>query len=232
MTILDLAPHFLASPHAHTLRSIRETGVNLCLWERPARPAIAGLVERVAKAKARLALDVTLDSATVLAATAYTHRPLGAFADDYAFPLWLDDMARLVALFREISGAPAVRLRLERVADPACAAFHADTLALRLLCTYHGSGTQWLENENVRRDELGLRGRTIADANAAMIVDTENIRTIPAWHVAIFKGRAWPGEEANALVHRSFPVCCADHARLRLCLDLAEASGSTDCSLP
>jgi len=217
------APHFLTSPQAETLRAIREPGVNLCLWKRPARPAIANLMERVVAAKARLALEVTLDSAAALTAAACAHLPLRAFEDDYAFPLWLDDLARLAALFREITGAPAVRLRLDRVADPACAVFHADTLALRLLCTYHGPGTQWLENENVRRDELGLRGRSIVDANVAIVVEAEKIRTIPTWHVAVFKGRGWPGEEANALVHRSFPICCTEHPRIRLCLDLPNA---------
>lgn len=129
-------------------------------------------------------------------------------------------MQQLVARFREISGSPAVRLRLERVADQGCAAFHADSLALRLLCTYHGPGTQWLEHDNLRRAELGLRGRSTAEANPAIVIDDTRIRTVPAWHVMIFKGRSWPGEEDNALVHRSFPVCCADQARIRLCLDV------------
>lgn len=117
------------------------------------------------------------------------------------------------------------RVRFERVEDDGCALFHADSLNLRLLCTYAGPGTEWLENSNTRRHELGLRSRTLDEANADIVVDPSRIRRLAPWHVAIFSGRSRPGAEDNALIHRSAPVLSANTPRLRLCIDLPADCG-------
>lgn len=62
-----------------------------------------------------------------------------------------------------------------------------------------------------------------ADTRCAIVIDPTQIRSAPAWHVAVFKGRAWPGAEDNALIHRSAPVSHRGEHRLRLCIDLSDA---------
>jgi hypothetical protein len=133
----------------------------------------------------------------------------------------LEDIVALGALFANAADCVQVRVRLCKVADHGCAAFHVDTLPARLLCTYAGRGMQWADEPHVRRAELGLRGRSAEAANAAIVPDAAEIRTMPTGAVAIFKGRLWRGSEGGGLVHRSYPVCCGDHARLRLVIDPA-----------
>lgn len=128
------------------------------------------------------------------------------------------DITHLSGLFSEIAKTIHPRVRLERVEDDGCAIFHADSLKIRLLCTYTGAGTEWLENTNVRRHELGSRGRSIRETNTAIVIHPANIRHIPAWHAAVFTGRGREG--TPALIHRSAPVSTSNDHRLRLCIDL------------
>jgi len=80
--------------------------------------------------------------------------------------------------------------------------------------TYAGAGTEWLENANVRRDELGSRGRSIGETNAAIVIVPAEVRHIPTWHVAVFTGRGREG--TPALIHRSAPVSTSTDYRLRI----------------
>ena len=122
-------------------------------------------------------------------------------------------------LFATVSGVKRPRLRLTREEDDACALFHPDTLSLRMICTYAGPGTQWLENDNVRRHELGSQGRSDEAATNAAVIDPARIRTISTGHVVLFKGRLWPGEEENALIHRSPQVHSRGNYRILLRVD-------------
>ena len=216
-------PHFLASDQPAVLRRIREPGVNLCLWTRAADPRAAVAVRALLSARDPLALDLAAPTPARLAAglLEVIRRPSAtgrAGARHLA-----EDIVALAAHFSAVAETRHPRVRLTRVEDDCCALFHADTLRVRMLCTYAGDGTQWLENDNVRRDQLGSQGRTLDEATRAIVVDLAAIRTIPAWHVAALKGRAWPGEEDNAIVHRSAPVAERSAHRLVLCLDLPAA---------
>ena len=73
---------------------------------------------------------------------------------------------------------------------------HVDAVALRLLCTYAGLGTEW-------RDAAGA------------------VRRMTAGQVGLFKGSAWP-DRAPRILHRSPPVSRlprARRSRLLLCVD-------------
>lgn len=133
------------------------------------------------------------------------------------------DIVMLARCFCEMADTSHARVRLERVEDDGCMLFHADTLRIRMLCTYAGPGTEWLEPENVRMHELGLRGREIAGANAAIVIDAARIQQVPAWHVVMFTGRM--RADTPPLVHRSAPVRSAAENRLRLCIDLPGECG-------
>jgi hypothetical protein len=151
----------------------------------------------------------------LLAATALFTR----VADDAPAHWLLEDIASLADEFGQLADCAEVRVRLTKVSDDGCAAFHVDNLLLRVLCTYAGKGAQWAAEADVRRAELGLCFCSAAEANAAIVPDAGSVRTMPTGAVAIFKGRLWPGAERRGLVHRSHPVCCGEHARLRLTID-------------
>lgn len=97
------------------------------------------------------------------------------------------------------------------------AGFFTQTPCTRLLCTYAGPGTEWLEAGNTRPGELDLQGRTIEEANAAIVIEPDRILHVPAWHVAVFTRRL--RQDTPALIHRSAPVPDRVRYRLRLCID-------------
>jgi hypothetical protein len=87
-------------------------------------------------------------------------------------------------------------MRLEHVIDDPCRKFHVGSVGLRLLCTYAGPGTEWIEPGG-------------------------NIRRMTTMEVAVFKGSAFLGAGPRVL-HRSPPVSSGtfvDQSRLVLCID-------------
>lgn len=210
----------VAGTSQRVLSRIRERDINLALWNRTLPAEVADFCAALAAHPASFSLDVT-----GLAGPALRQRLATAFVGTAATPTpaWLlDDMGVLAAEFSAVARCAAVRIRLTKVADDGCAAFHVDTLPLRLICTYAGQGTQWADETDVRRNELGMRGRSVAEANATIVPDPARIRTMPTGAVAIMKGRLWPSLLHTGLVHRSHPVCCGEHARLRLAIDPAD----------
>lgn len=117
------------------------------------------------------------------------------------------DIADLAARFARIMEGDRVAIRLEVVETDACRRFHADYVTARLICTYAGPGTQWLDAD-------------AADALAAGAApDTLTIRQLDAGDVAIFKGRLW-APDAPA-IHRSPPIEGSGIRRLVLVIDPA-----------
>jgi hypothetical protein len=86
-----------------------------------------------------------------------------------------------------------VMLRLERVTGDACKRWHADYVSVRLICTYRGAATRWIE-------QPGDRQRALATGT-----------------VGLFKGRVLAGDDA--IVHRSPPILGTGEDRLLLVLD-------------
>jgi hypothetical protein len=216
------APHPASSASLGILRSIRLDGINLAIWDRVLPPSVAALSQNLVARSRAVALDLTSapgpELERRLAADPVFHNPALLPASQWL----LEDVAKLASEFAAVADCSEVRLRLTKIADDGCAVFHVDTVPLRLLCTYAGMGTQWVEEPDLRRFELGLRNRTTAETNAAIVPDANRIRTISTGAVAMIKGRLWPGAQGGGLVHRSHPVCCGDHARLRLAIDVAD----------
>lgn len=107
-----------------------------------------------------------------------------------------EDIARLGHLFATVTREPTLRFRLEHVADNACGKHHVDSVRLRLLCTYAGLGTEWI-------DPASLPCR------------------MSVFHVGIFKGSKFP-DLAPRILHRSPPVAHLPknrRSRLLLCID-------------
>ena len=115
------------------------------------------------------------------------------------------DVARLVRVFADLSGAPMVDLRLEAIQHDACWRFHYDHVRLRLVCTYSGPATQWVP----------------AEAREAALAEQRHydgpLRELPHFAGALFKGALAPGQVG--VVHRSPPIAGTGKSRLFLCLN-------------
>ncbi|MEQ9363313.1 MAG: DUF1826 domain-containing protein [Leptospirales bacterium] len=141
--------------------------------------------------------------------------------------LFARDVAELAEKFARIArdsrGSAAVhpgdsgadrklRLRIDRVEDDMCAAFHTDCYRMRMICTYRGAGTEWTANENVDRREF------YSLPASDRLIDSQRVFRLRAGWVAILKGEGYPGAEGAAIVHRS-PAASPEEWRLVLRID-------------
>ncbi|MGF1543983.1 MAG: DUF1826 domain-containing protein [Parvularculaceae bacterium] len=111
-----------------------------------------------------------------------------------------DDLVALASLFADICDASPVRVRLETVADSGCRRFHFDNVAMRLVVTYRGAGTQWVSPAfaaAARAQQTGYDGP---------------INEIRTGDVALFRGRR--SNIAGMTLHRSPPLAKNAPARL------------------
>ncbi len=88
-----------------------------------------------------------------------------AMAERLTQPRWLanwlvHDVVDKAEFVTQLTGAPALRVRLEVVEDDHCSGFHIDDVRLRLVTTYRGPGTQWVAPRmasQLRRDHSACR---------------------------------------------------------------------------
>ena len=132
--------------------------------------------------------------------------PAGTMRD-----LLLSDVSDLACVFAEITHSEFVDIRLESVSHDACWKFHRDYVEARLLTTYRGPATQWVQPQHASQAIEEQR-----DFGGPM-------EQMTAGDVAVFKGScAGPG---CGIVHRSPPIEGTGCTRLLLCLNqLSEAS--------
>lgn len=202
--------------HAHlatqeqALDAILADTVNLAVWQRRNAPVVdADDLDTVADVAVVLTIDDDAAIPDALAAAGYADALAATLARDIA-----DRAGRFAALL----ALDRVAIRLEVVETDACRRFHADYVAVRLICTYAGPGTQWLAND----DALAL----------AAGVEPTTIRSIETGDVALFKGR---DRSDTPIVHRSPPIMGTGTRRLVLVIDparpdqpAATRSASTD----
>lgn len=190
------------------LTRVRRPEVGLAVWHRDAAASCAAWLDRLAPDRlpsGRLLLrprQVPEALAELFAACRTPAAPARA---------WLaEDIAGLAALYAGLRGLERVDLRLQAVDHDACWKFHRDAVALRLLTTYRGPGTEWVAAADAAR-ALRLQ-RRYAGA----------LRSLPRFAVALFKGLtadAAGGGEGAGVVHRSPPVAGSGTTRLLLCID-------------
>lgn len=181
-------------------------GVNLAVWQRGLPEVVAGFAVRLLASGESLAQSLTLEIENE------AEPSLQALAGDFsALPghaEFVADVAWLVRAYACLLEARRIGLRL-RVLDKAmCPRFHVDHVPLRLVTTYAGVGSQWLEEGAMDRRRLG-------DPDGE---PSEGIRQIETGHVALLKGEKWIGNEGAGLIHRS-PQPAPGERRLLLTLD-------------
>ena len=101
-----------------------------------------------------------------------------------------------------------------------CPRFHVDQVPCRLITTYQGPATQWLEEDSLNRQKLGRGSNGQPDRSSGLIKADATIQQISVGDVALLKGERWEGNEGRGIVHRS-PAVAAGQYRLLLTLDMA-----------
>ncbi|MCF5710603.1 DUF1826 domain-containing protein [Pseudomonas syringae] len=191
------------------LGEVLEDGVNLAVWQRqlPAHIEDFGTL--------LLSMGQSLSESLTLEVKGGDVEPdlrtlASGYADLQGYQGFIVDVSWLVSAYACLLGADCVGLRL-RVLDKAmCPRFHVDHVPVRLITTYAGCGSQWLEEGAIDRKQLGR-----AEAEP---LDSSVIRQINTADVALLKGERWRGNEGAGLVHRS-PALVGNERRLILTLD-------------
>lgn len=185
------------------LTEVLQDGVNLAVWRRRLPPQLEDFATLVVGLGQPLAdqrvIDVDEQYMPVLTEL------LREAADLHGYEAFVADVTWLVAAYTCLVGARRVGLRLRVLAGPMCPRFHVDNVPLRLLTTYTGPGSEWLQEHRSQRGELH-----------AALPSVDNIQHLQAGDVAVLKGEKWQGNEGAGLVHRS---PSGQQGRLLLSLD-------------
>lgn len=178
------------------LRSIRRVGCNLAIWQRNSvidwSALLSGSPQDIRFNAARTEL------APRFAAALATH----GFGASHLHRTLTEDVGLLADLFCSALEIEQLELRFEVVTTDSCRKFHADYVAARLITTYVGPGTQWLDGEDAIRVRSGE--------------DPHCINQLATLDVGIFKGRLATDDPA---IHRSPPIAASDGPRLLLVLN-------------
>ncbi len=181
---------------ADVLHAIRDDECSLAIWRRQPLPLVE---ERLGEAIQDIRFETslaTLGNDVRAAMLKAGYAKLGDWRN------LIDDIGNLATRYCDILRMDRFELRLELVTGDACRKFHADFVTARLITTYLGEGTQWLEADDAARMAQGLEPRTI--------------RTLSAGDVGIFKGKLATKQPA---IHRSPPIGSSGSKRLLLVLN-------------
>lgn len=193
--------HVICSTDPEALAAILLPHVNLAIWDRAPMPPVpdaetlAEIDDITLTAEAARALPTVAEA---MADAGYPEAMIGPLASD---------IAAHAERLSELLDRDTVAIRLEIVETDACRRFHSDYVTARLILTYSGPGTQWLDNADAARLREGVAAEAL------------NPRALAPGQIALFKGREWSA--TSAIVHRSPPIAGTGQRRLVLVIDPA-----------
>lgn len=199
--IVDLVRLFDDDVSVVVLRRPRPLGLGA--WLDALAASERSLQARVAEPST---LEATLDSM------------VDAFPADEARDALRADLAQLAEIYRELLGVERLGLRLNVFAEDMCPRFHVDRILARLIRTYAGPGTEYLDAADADRARLGAHD---GDPEVSAIAggDRALVRHVPTFSVALLKGDAWPGNSGRGVVHRSHSVAARNEQRILFTID-------------
>ncbi|MBK6618082.1 MAG: DUF1826 domain-containing protein [Nitrosomonas sp.] len=93
-----------------------------------------------------------------------------------------------------------------------CPRFHTDKVPCRLITTYTGKGTEWLDRQ--------INDPSILDVCNDEYLYPDSIQKLGEGDIALLKGDKWPEKNSLGVIHRS-PALSDNEMRLLLTLDFA-----------
>jgi hypothetical protein len=185
------------------LVEVFDPAVQVCVWQREMNPSISAYLTGLERTGTLQAIE-TLSAEGRPRLARLPARPESAPGRDAL----IDDLSLLREIVCELLGCPAIGLRLARVARAMCPGWHIDRVGIRLVCTYQGPGTQWLDDQGVDRGDQSLD----------RMADGAFIQAAPG-QVVLLKGALWQGNEGLGAVHRSPEIPVGADARTVVTLD-------------
>lgn len=197
--VTTAAPTWRRVPELADLVEIFDPGVQVCTWQREIDPAIESYLSQLHPTGELQILETLLPAPP---------SKLDGLPDGPSRTSLMEDLSLLRKVVCELLGCAAVGLRLARVGHAMCPGWHVDRVGIRLVCTYQGPGTQWLDDQDIDRRDL-RPGRMKEDAF---------IQAIPG-EIVLLKGALWQGNDAFGAVHRSPGLGSSASLRTLITLD-------------
>lgn len=216
---LNLEPSYsysYLSENIADLAEIYRPEINLCVVERSISNEIETFVTHLLSAAHTINVIETIN---VQSFNTLTLLPQHLHLQGYE--AFCADIAQVIDMFSDLFELEAIGLRLGMLDKAMCPRFHIDHVPCRLVCTYGGIGTQWLEDAYVDRSKLGSRSGGLSDEVSGLILDADAIGTMPNYAIGLLKGTRWEGNEQHGAVHRSPHTQPESPRRLLLTLDFA-----------
>lgn len=129
------------------------------------------------------------------------------------------DIGTLNQIYCDLLGCPGAGVRLEVVAGAMCPRFHVDRVGIRMLCTYRGPGTEWLDDRDADRRLLGRGAEGASDEASGLMLDPKAVQVVPTFAIALLKGSLWQGNVGRGIIHRSPAVADMESPRVLLAID-------------
>ena len=193
---------------ADKLNVIRRPHINLAVWQREADAEMKPIIQHLTKEAFALEYHVDVGNVSNTLLESLNAPP----SYDQSRYRLIADIQKLTLLFADYANTHSIRLILESVHDVPCPKFHQDNITLRLICSYAGVGTDWLENSNVNPHPNCCGG--------SMVLDESRIQQLAPFDVALMKGKLWPKNDMG-IYHRS-PELKPGEPRLVVKMDVAK----------
>jgi hypothetical protein len=177
-----VAPIWRRGPVVADLVEIFDPQVQVCSWQREIDPAIEAYLSQLHPTGELQVLE-TLSPAA--------QPKLDALPSGPGRASLIEDLSLLREVVCDLLDCTAAGLRLARVSRAMCPGWHVDRVGIRLVCTYQGPGTQWLDDQAVDRGDFES-GRSGKDA-LIQAMEGEVVRHGPAgiWWAAAPREH-WP----------------------------------------
>ena len=203
--------HFLYTKNSTELAQIQSPHRNLVILERTLSPELLHFLSLLQKETQVPVIQETIPVHR-LKRTLKNYLQQFQELDIRGYQQLIEDIYQLAWQFSELVQRPNVKIYFAKIENSMCRLFHTDANELRLLCTYWGAGTQWVDNNNIR-PHFGN-----PSSNAERIKDLSKVLSVRTGDVAILKGALHNDLETNPLMHRSPPLE-KNQCRLLLRLD-------------
>ena len=209
--------HAVLSNELSALTKIYQSDVNMCIVSREMSASVEAFIAQLLAVEQDISLTQIMSIATLDIKTL-----LPSYLHFEGYDDFCADVAHLIDVFSHLFELEHVGLRLSVLDKAMCPKFHVDHVPCRLISTYGGIGTQWLEDVFVDRRKLGSGSDGLSDEVSGLIVaDLAVISTMPTYAIGLFKGSKWEGNELHGAVHRSPKLPENAPRRLLLTLDFA-----------
>jgi len=198
--------HYALDSDPEVLTEIYNPDVNLCILKRSIEPSIKTYSHYLEQTRSSLRI-AQLTSIDKLLDDLVASLPEHPFRNHF-----IEDVQEIAEMFCCLFELKRIGFRLCVLDKTMCPRFHTDKVPCRLITTYTGPGTEWLDWQ-----VSDLSSLNSCDAH---IPTSSSIHALDEGDIALFKGDQWDKGKQPGVIHRS-PAVQAGKNRLLLTIDFA-----------